>query len=68
MTIDTDEWMLPHHDSLLVTFQNKEGVTLGHKKVNSMKFSFCLKALLCARTQRVRKLNVSDPSSVQNDM
>lgn len=33
MTIDTDEWMLPHHDSPLVTFENKERVTLGHRKL-----------------------------------
>lgn len=29
MTADTDEWMFPHHHSPLVTFENKDGVTLG---------------------------------------
>lgn len=30
MTADTDEWMFSHHDSPLVTFENKDRVTLGH--------------------------------------
>lgn len=29
MTADTDEWMFPHHHSPLVTFENKDGATLG---------------------------------------